>query len=127
MPWAISGRAEIAEARKASREAESSQSIFVFEAANRRFHLALLAPCGMPRLLTAIEDLHRVSARFLFAAWRDLDWRARSEEEHRAILDALSRGDGEAAASLIAAHIAAAGEALVTALAANAEVRRSRP
>jgi DNA-binding GntR family transcriptional regulator len=110
------GSGDIAKALAASREAERSRSILVFEAANRRFHQALIAPCGMPRLLGAIADLHRVSARFLFAVWRDLDWRERSETEHRAILEAAQRGDADAAAALLARHITAAGEALVAAL-----------
>ncbi len=107
---------DVTKALAAVREAESSRSIADFEAANRRFHHALLAPCAMPRLLAAIGDLHRVSARYLFAAWRDLDWRERSEREHRAILDAVGRRDAEAAASILAEHISAAGEALVAAL-----------
>jgi DNA-binding GntR family transcriptional regulator len=107
---------DLERARAASREAEQSRSIFVFEAANRRFHLALLGPCAMPRLMDAIADLHRISARFLFAVWRDLDWRDRSEKEHRAILDAARAGDGEPACALLARHISAAGEALVAAL-----------
>jgi DNA-binding GntR family transcriptional regulator len=110
------GSGDVAKARAASREAERSQSIFVFEAANRRFHQALLAPCAMPRLLSAIADLQRVGARFLFAVWRDLDWRERSEKEHRAILAAARRGDAELATALLARHIIAAGEALVEAL-----------
>ena len=113
------GETDIAKARSASREAERSQSILVFEAANRRFHLALTAPCAMLRLMAAIADLHLVCARFLFAVWRDLDWRLRSEEEHRAILDAALRGDGEAAAALVGRHIVAAGEALIGALEAK--------
>jgi DNA-binding GntR family transcriptional regulator len=107
---------DFAKALAASHEAEQSQSIFVFEAANRRFHTALTAACAMPRLMGAVADLHRISARFLFAVWRDLDWRQRSEEEHRAILAAAQQGNVELATSLLSDHILAAGEALVSAL-----------
>jgi DNA-binding GntR family transcriptional regulator len=90
-----------------------STSIPVWEGANRRFHTLLLAPCAMPRLLAAIDDLHGASARFLFAAWRDLDWKGRSDEEHRAILAAAREGEAEAAYVLLSQHILNAGEALV--------------
>jgi len=34
----------------------------------------ITAPCGMPRLMASIGDLHRSDARFLFATWKELDW-----------------------------------------------------
>jgi DNA-binding GntR family transcriptional regulator len=86
------------------------------EQANRRFHLALTVPCGMPRLNAAVADLHRSSARYLFAAWRALDWAARSDAEHDAILAAVEAGDSAMAEALLAAHIRAAGHALAAAL-----------
>jgi len=107
---------DLALAGKALRLAERSRSITVWEEANRRFHTALVAPCGMGRLIAAIDDLHRASARYLFAAWRDLDWRARSDDEHRSILAAIRDGDAEASIAQLARHIRAAGEALVSAL-----------
>ncbi|SEE41158.1 DNA-binding transcriptional regulator, GntR family [Rhizobiales bacterium GAS188] len=100
-----------------------STSIQIWEEANRRFHRALLAPCVMPRLLAAIDDLHRVSARFLFAAWRDLDWKGRSDEEHRAILASARKGDVEAASALLSNHILSAGQALIAVM----RDRRSEP
>jgi DNA-binding GntR family transcriptional regulator len=92
---------------------EASDQIADMEAANRRFHLALIEPCAMPRLIASITDLHRSDARFLFATWKQLDWQPRSDTEHRAILDAVRRRDGERARALLEAHIRAAGKALV--------------
>lgn len=105
--------ADLAAARQAIAEGEASDQIAVWEAANRRFHLALTAPCAMPRLMASIGDLHRSGARFLFATWKQLDWQPRSDTEHRAILDALTRGDGERARALLETHVRAAGRALV--------------
>lgn len=100
-------------AREALVEGEASDQIFVWEAANRRFHRALVAPCGMPRLMASIDDLHRSDARFLFATWKDLDWQPRSDSEHWAILDAVALGDPETACHLLEAHIREAGKALI--------------
>jgi DNA-binding GntR family transcriptional regulator len=107
------GEADIEAARQALAEGEASNQIAVWEAANRRFHLAITAPCAMPRLMASISDLHRSDARFLFATWKQLDWQPRSDTEHRAILDAVTRRDGEGARALLEAHVREAGRALV--------------
>jgi DNA-binding GntR family transcriptional regulator len=105
--------ADLDAARQALVEGEASDQITVWEAANRRFHFAITAPCAMPRLMALIGDLHRSDARFLFATWKQLDWQSRSSTEHRAILDAIVRRDGEGARALLEAHIREAGRALV--------------
>jgi DNA-binding GntR family transcriptional regulator len=100
-------------ARQALAEGEASDQIGVWEAANRRFHLAIMVPCAMPRLMASINDLHRIAARFLFATWKHLDWQPRSDMEHWAILDAVIQRDGEGARALLEAHVREAGRALI--------------
>ena len=107
------GRADFDAARQALVEGEASDQIADWEAANRRFHLAITAPCGMPRLMVSIGDLHRSDARFLFATWKHLDWQPRSDTEHWAILDAIERSDGARASELLESHVREAGRALV--------------
>jgi len=97
-------------------EGEASQSLLVWEEANRRFHQALYQACAMPRLLRAIADLQQASARYLFAAWRDLAWQPRSQAEHREILKALQDKDAARGEQLLAQHIRAAGESLAASL-----------
>jgi DNA-binding GntR family transcriptional regulator len=92
---------------------EASDQIADWEAANRRFHLAITAPCGMPRLIASISDLHRSDARFLFATWQQFDWQPRSDAEHWAILEAIKRRDVASGRALLEAHIRAAGTILV--------------
>jgi DNA-binding GntR family transcriptional regulator len=104
--------ADLDRAARAVSEGEKSADIAVWERANRDFHRAITAPCGMPRLLTAIEDLHRVSARFLFATWKQLDWQPRSSKEHAAILARIRAGDIGAATLMLGQHIIDAGGAL---------------
>lgn len=108
--------ADLDEARTALAEGEESTDIRLWEAANRRFHRSLTAPCGMNRLMAAIDDLHQASARFMFACWRDLDWQRRSAPEHHRMLDAIAAGDGAAAVRMLRDHVTAAGDALIAAV-----------
>ena len=110
------GPADLALARAAIADGDTSSDIQVWEAANRRFHRALIAPCAMPRLLAAIDDLHRAAARILFATWRELDWQPRSDREHRACLAVIERGNRATALKLLEAHIRDAGHALAQSL-----------
>ena len=96
---AILDRAEMATAA-----ADTSRDVRSWEAANRAFHRLILEPCGMPRLLAAIDDLHAASARFLFSAWRT-SWEARTDHDHRAILSALRAGQVEEASAILARHV----------------------
>lgn len=97
-------RAILEEAEQLSRRCDSSDNVRDWEAANRRFHQMILAPCAMPRLLRTIDDLQTASARFLFAAWRQ-DWESRTDHDHRAILEALRKGQTEQACATLARHV----------------------
>ncbi|NHF72181.1 GntR family transcriptional regulator [Paracoccus xiamenensis] len=92
------------EAEEVTRHGDNASTVRDWEAANRRFHRLILAPCSMPRLLRCIDDLQAASARFLFAAWRR-DWEARTDHDHRAILDALRKGQTERACATLARHV----------------------
>ncbi|MDZ5450320.1 GntR family transcriptional regulator [Labrys sp. ZIDIC5] len=92
------------EAEEATKAGDRSRDVRSWEEANRRFHRLLLAPCRMPRLLAAIDDLHAASARFLFAAWRS-EWETPTDQDHRAILSALRAGKLDDAAVTLARHV----------------------
>lgn len=110
------GAPDLEAAREGLRHGRRSADLAAWEAGNRRFHRALMEPCGMPRLLAAIDDLHAASGRYLHATWQRLDWGRRSDREHEDILAAIEAGDAERATALLAAHVLAAGEALALAL-----------
>ncbi|QRM56650.1 GntR family transcriptional regulator [Sinorhizobium sp. BG8] len=92
------------EAEEATVAGDNSRDVRSWEEANRRFHRLVLAPCGMPRLLAAIDDLHAASARFLFATWRS-EWEVRTDHDHRAILTFLRQGNVEKAAAVLERHV----------------------
>jgi len=110
------GPADIAQARSALESCAGQADVTQWDVANRRFHEALVWPCGMPRLIAGIADLHRASARHLFATWQTLDWQPRSDAEHRAILAAAEAGQVDTGCALLARHVLEAGHALAAAL-----------
>lgn len=91
-------------AEQATRDGDLAADVRAWEEANRRFHRLITAPCGMPRLMEAIDGLHAVSARFLFSAWRS-GWERRTDHDHRAILAALRGGRGEEAIQILQRHV----------------------
>ncbi|EKF43559.1 GntR family transcriptional regulator [Nitratireductor indicus] len=91
-------------AEEATKDGDRARDVASWEEANRRFHRLLVTPCGMPRLLAAIDDLHAASARFLFSAWRS-NWETRTDRDHRAILMHLRRGETDAACAVLARHV----------------------
>ena len=97
-------RAILDEAEEINRLGDRAGDVQAWEEANRRFHRTLLSPCGMPRLMRAIDDLHTASARFLFSGWR-AEWDAPTDRDHRAILAALRAGEVEMAAAVLGRHV----------------------
>lgn len=102
-------RAILDQAEEANRAGDRARDVEAWEEANRAFHRIILTPCGMPRLLKAIEDLHTASSRFLFSGWR-AEWEAPTDRDHRKILDALRAGETEMAATVLARHVQTIGQ-----------------
>jgi DNA-binding GntR family transcriptional regulator len=92
------------QAEEATRAGDKAGDVQAWEAANRTFHWLILAPCAMPRLLKAIDDLHAASARLLFSGWR-AEWEAPTDRDHRAILAALRAGQVDMASAVLARHV----------------------
>jgi len=80
---------------------------------NRDFHAALYAPCGRPRLLEMIADLHRKFDRYMCFLVTDLRYGRRSQAEHRRLLQAWRSGETDLALEELTRHIQAAGQRLV--------------
>src|SRR3546814_15835236 len=72
----------LAAAHQALLDSTPAVDIVALEASNRRFHRALLVPCGMPRLLSSIDHLHAASSRFLLPTWQTAVLQPRSDHEH---------------------------------------------
>lgn len=97
--------ADLARIELALIEADNAETLTEFEAANRAFHHALVAPCGMPRLLASLDGLQLANSRLVFATAHHAGWRPRSNQDHRLILGALRARNVDQACSLLARHI----------------------
>lgn len=91
-------------AEDASKAGDRATDVHAWEAANRGFHRTILAPCQMPRLMKAIDDLHVASARFLFSGWRS-EWEAPTDRDHAAIIFSLRNGDIDTAIFALVRHV----------------------
>jgi len=84
---------------------DQAQTMIAWEQANRAFHLALVAPCRMPRLLAMLDELQLANSRIIFSAKRSAGWKPGSSYAHRQIVNALKQRDFAKAAALLQRHI----------------------
>jgi DNA-binding GntR family transcriptional regulator len=80
---------------------------------NRAFHLALYGACGNARLLALIEAQHTAADRYVRILLSNLDYRTRSQTEHRKLLAACRKGDGDQALTWLTRHLRDGGKTLV--------------
>jgi DNA-binding GntR family transcriptional regulator len=110
------GRATAADLEAAEAQiviSDQADTLAVWSEANWRFHRLLYAPCKRPRLLDSLETLWRASDRYLRVVWQEAAWQGRSQDEHRAILQAFRDRKPAEAARLVSRHVLAATQALV--------------
>lgn len=94
----------LAQVEAARQACDAAQDMVLWDRCNRQFHTALLQPCEMPRLLSAIEDLHITAARHLFVHWRDR-WTPRIDSDHDALLEAVTAQDLPRACDILRRHL----------------------
>lgn len=94
----------MAYAQECREACDQAQDPIVWEKANREFHMAILAPCNLPRLLRHIEILQRLSAQHFHAIWRQT-WVSRPDRDHAAILNAIAEGDADTATRVLLRHL----------------------
>jgi DNA-binding GntR family transcriptional regulator len=80
---------------------------------NRAFHLALYSACGNARLLGLIEAQHNAADRYVRILLSNLDYRARSQSEHRKLLAACRRRDLDQGTMWLSRHLREGGKTLV--------------
>jgi DNA-binding GntR family transcriptional regulator len=83
---------------------------------NRAFHLALYGACGNGRLLALIEAQHNAADRYVRILLASLDYRARSQSEHRKLLAACRKNDEIQSLKWLARHLREGSETLVASI-----------
>ncbi|MDT0202482.1 GntR family transcriptional regulator [Nocardioides sp. AE5] len=95
---------ELQEGILAVEEANRKDDLTELTAANRRFHFALIEPCGMPRLIRIIKGLWDTTDPYRSLYFTDARSRDAVDSEHRQILKAILSGDTDQVISLLAEH-----------------------
>ncbi len=97
--------ADLARLELALIDGDDAKTIQDFEAANRAFHHALVAPCAMPRLLASLDGLQLANSRLVFATAHSAGWQPQSNQDQRLILQALRSRNVDQACNLLTRHI----------------------
>lgn len=92
------------EAEQDVRDAADRADVISMAQANRRFHFALIAACGLPRLVRIIGLLWDATEVYRSVYFTDRANRVRVDEEHRALVAAVKDGDTSTALAVLDAH-----------------------
>jgi DNA-binding GntR family transcriptional regulator len=95
---------------------DAEPNVGLWGALNRAFHLALYEACGNARLLALVDAQHNAADRYVRVLLSNLNYRARSQAEHREILSACEDRDIERALTWLQTHLREGGAALVKAV-----------
>ncbi|MCE5973185.1 GntR family transcriptional regulator [Sinirhodobacter sp. WL0062] len=97
--------AQIAHAEAMRLACDAAQTAVDWEEANRQFHMAIIAGCGMARLSEEIDNLQLLYARH-FLAKHASRWKPRSDPDHQAIMSAIRERDAARASAVMQRHLA---------------------
>lgn len=117
--------ARLEEAEQALDQIDAERDVGRWGVLNRVFHLALYDGCGNRRLLGLIEAHHNAADRYVRILLSNLDYRSRSQHEHRDLLAACRLRDGEKAVSVLRRHLREGSEKLVSAIEGGGLSRKS--
>ncbi|RUY05662.1 GntR family transcriptional regulator, partial [Mesorhizobium sp. M7A.F.Ca.US.005.03.2.1] len=101
------------EAEQVLDQIDAERNVGRWGALNRAFHLALYDACGNNRLLALIEAHHNAADRYVRILLSNLDYRSRSQTEHRDLLAACRWRDGDRAIGILRQHLREGSETLV--------------
>ncbi|MDH4158713.1 MAG: GntR family transcriptional regulator [Actinomycetota bacterium] len=85
-------------------EADVLGDLVAMTAANRRFHFILIEAAGMPRLARLVRILWDATDAYRSLYYAEPDHRAWVQEEHHAVVDAVTAGDAERAVAILREH-----------------------
>lgn len=96
--------ADLARAAAARDACDAAATMAEWDRQDRLFHMSLLTPCEMPRLLSSIEDLHISASRHVFARMPERR-QPRADADHADLLTAVGRDDLPEACSILRRHL----------------------
>lgn len=96
---------QIAQIEQIHEDCNAAETSEDWEEANRRFHMAVIAACQMPRLIAEISNLQLLYA-WHFNRRHTARWRRRDDPDHAAILAAIKDRDAVRARTVMQRHLA---------------------
>jgi DNA-binding GntR family transcriptional regulator len=81
---------------------------------NWQFHEVIYQGAKKPRLLHLIRMMHNNVERYMRLYLTTMNYQVKSQEEHRALLEACASGDVEAGKTILRKHMEAASSSLIT-------------
>lgn len=86
------------------KECDNAETATQWEEANRAFHNAIIARCGMPRLIEEVGNLQLLYARHFFERYAET-WRPRADPDHLAIVAAIKERNASKASAVLLRHL----------------------
>jgi DNA-binding GntR family transcriptional regulator len=113
------GRADILTMRKQMALMETSSEAPIWLAANAEFHAAVYKRAGRPRTIELVEQLRRLTDRYLYMHLEVIGQTEHLHAEHTGILHAVENGDAALAARLTQEHLATSHDYILSYLLEN--------
>lgn len=113
------GRADILTMRKQMSLMENSNEAPIWLAANAEFHAAVYKRANRPRTIELVEQLRRLTDRYLYMHLEVIGQTEHLHAEHAAILRAVESGDAALAARLTKDHLATSHDFILSYLLEN--------
>jgi DNA-binding GntR family transcriptional regulator len=115
------GRADVLMMRKQMAAMADPVDARTWLAANTEFHAAVYRRANRPRTIELIEQLRRLTDRYVYLHLDVIGATERMHTEHEAILTAVERGDAALTARLTRDHLATAHDHILTYLVEHPE------
>jgi len=108
------GRADVLMMRKQLDVMDEHADTHTWLAANADFHAAVYRRANRPRMTAMVEQLRRLTDRYLYVHLQDAAQTGHLRSEHQAILAAVEKGDPALAAQLTREHLATSHDLILT-------------
>lgn len=104
--------ADVAEAEKILQEADTETHSRRWGELNWQFHETLYRPAERPKLLSLIQNMNNNVERYMRLYLATMNYQAKSQEEHRQLLNACAHKDVKGAQAILRRHMADASASL---------------
>jgi DNA-binding GntR family transcriptional regulator len=113
------GLAEVLQMTRLAEQMESCTDARAWIGDNARFHATVYHQAGRPMMVKTVDQLRRLTDRYLHLHLAVIGHVEHLHVEHRAILDAVRRGDANEVADLTLAHLTSSHRFILDYLLAN--------